>query len=54
MSIPAALSQLRLPIIGSPMFIVSNPELVKAQCKAGIVGSFPRSMREAKVRWMRG
>ena len=41
MSIPAALSQLRLPIIGSPMFIVSNPELVKAQCKAGIVGSFP-------------
>lgn len=41
MSIPAVLSQLRLPIIGSPMFIVSNPELVKAQCKAGIVGSFP-------------
>ena len=41
MSIPAALSQLRLPIIGSPMFIVSNPELVKAQCKAGVVGSFP-------------
>lgn len=41
MSIPTALSQLRLPIIASPMFIVSNPELVKAQCKAGIVGSFP-------------
>ena len=41
MSIPTVLSQLRLPIIGSPMFIVSNPELVKAQCKAGIVGSFP-------------
>lgn len=32
---------LRLPIIGSPMFIVSGPELVLAQCKAGIVGSFP-------------
>ena len=32
---------LRLPIIGSPMFIVSNPTLVSAQCKAGIVGSFP-------------
>ena len=41
MSIPHVLSNLRLPIIGSPMFIVSNPELVKAQCKAGIVGSFP-------------
>jgi len=32
---------MRLPIIGSPMFIVSGPELVIAQCKAGIVGSFP-------------
>jgi len=33
--------QLRLPLIGSPMFIISGPELVIAQCKAGIVGSFP-------------
>lgn len=41
MSIPTVLSQLRLPIIASPMFIVSTPALVKAQCKAGIVGSFP-------------
>ena len=41
MSLPHALSNLRLPIIASPMFIVSTPELVKAQCKAGIVGSFP-------------
>ncbi len=42
MSLPALLQdQLRLPVIGSPMFIVSNPELVIAQCKAGIVGSFP-------------
>ena len=32
---------LTLPVIGSPMFIVSGPELVIAQCKAGIVGSFP-------------
>ncbi|MEM8739886.1 MAG: nitronate monooxygenase family protein [Pseudomonadota bacterium] len=32
---------LRLPIVASPMFIISNPELVIAQCKAGIVGSFP-------------
>lgn len=41
MSLPPVLSQLRMPIIGSPMFIVSTPELVKAQCAAGIVGSFP-------------
>ncbi len=32
---------LRLPVIGSPLFIISGPELVIAQCKAGIVGSFP-------------
>lgn len=32
---------LRLPVIGSPLFIISNPDLVIAQCKAGIVGSFP-------------
>ncbi|MGK2286028.1 NAD(P)H-dependent flavin oxidoreductase [Pedomonas sp. V897] len=34
-------AKLRLPIIGSPMFIISNPKLVIAQCKAGIIGSFP-------------
>ncbi len=39
--IPAALQHLALPVIASPMFIVSYPELVLAQCKAGIVGSFP-------------
>ncbi|WP_136419663.1 MULTISPECIES: nitronate monooxygenase family protein [Oxalobacteraceae] len=39
--IPAALQNLSLPVIASPMFIASGPELVKAQCKAGIVGSFP-------------
>lgn len=33
--------RLRLPVIGAPMFIVSGPDLVIAQCKAGIVGSFP-------------
>jgi nitronate monooxygenase len=38
---PAASGTLRLPVIASPMFIVSGPELVIAQCKAGIVGSFP-------------
>lgn len=41
MSIPATLSRLRLPVIGSPLFIISGPELVIAQCKAGVVGSFP-------------
>jgi nitronate monooxygenase len=42
MSIPTLLrDRLSLPIIGAPMFIVSTPALVIAQCKAGIVGSFP-------------
>lgn len=41
MSLPPIFDRLRLPIVGSPMFIVSGPELVIAQCKAGIVGSFP-------------
>ena len=41
MSLPPILADLRLPVIASPMFIVSGPELVIAQCKAGIVGSFP-------------
>jgi nitronate monooxygenase len=35
------LERLRIPVIGAPMFIVSTPALVMAQCKAGIVGSFP-------------
>ena len=38
---PAALSRLSLPVIGSPLFIISNPKLVIAQCTAGIVGSMP-------------
>lgn len=41
MALPPVLQNLRIPLIGSPMFIVSNPDLVIAQCKAGIVGSFP-------------
>ena len=42
MPIPTILQgKLRLPVIGAPMFIVSTPKLVIAQCKAGIVGSFP-------------
>jgi len=41
MPVPAIFDRLRLPVIGAPLFIVSNPDLVIAQCKAGIVGSFP-------------
>jgi nitronate monooxygenase len=42
MSIPAVMHErLRLPVIGAPMFIVSVPALVIAQCQAGIVGAFP-------------
>jgi nitronate monooxygenase len=41
MSLPSLFDRLRLPVIGAPLFIVSNPDLVIAQCKAGIVGSFP-------------
>ena len=42
MTLPASLhGKLDLPVVGSPLFIVSGPELVIAQCKAGIVGSFP-------------
>jgi nitronate monooxygenase len=42
MAIPSILTKnLRLPVIGSPLFIISNPKLVIAQCKAGIIGSFP-------------
>jgi nitronate monooxygenase len=42
MTLPSPLfDRLRLPLIGSPLFIVSGPDLVIAQCKAGIVGSFP-------------
>ena len=39
--LPAALQNLSLPVIGSPLFIISNPKLVIEQCKAGVVGSMP-------------
>ncbi|MFA7505245.1 MAG: nitronate monooxygenase family protein [Burkholderiaceae bacterium] len=48
-------SRLRIPVIGSPLFIVSNPDLTIAQCKAGIVGSFPAlNARPAELleRWL--
>lgn len=42
MALPAVLSEnLRLPVIASPLFIISHPELTLAQCKAGLVGAFP-------------
>src|SRR5512146_1298282 len=42
MALPALLrEQLAIPVVGAPLFIVSNPDLVIEQCKAGIVGSFP-------------
>ena len=42
MAIPAFLAnQLSIPVIGSPLFIISTPDLVLAQCKAGVIGSFP-------------
>jgi len=40
-SVPGFLSRLRIPVIGSPLFIISNPKLVIAQCTAGVVGSMP-------------
>ena len=57
MALPSSLAgKLRIPLIGAPMFIVSGPELVAAQCKAGIVGSFPAlnaRPQEALVDWIR-
>lgn len=41
MALPQVLQNLSLPIIGSPLFIISNPKLVIEQCKAGVVGSMP-------------
>ena len=47
--LPQALRGLRIPLVGAPLFIISVPELVIAQCKAGIVGSFPAlNAREAE------
>src|SRR5271156_2710856 len=42
MSLPKSLrGKLRLPAVGAPLFIISHPALVIAQCKAGIIGGFP-------------
>ena len=57
MALPDFLAQkLRIPLIGAPMFIVSVPDLVVAQCTAGIVGSFPAlnaRPQESLVDWIR-
>ncbi|MEE4660135.1 MAG: nitronate monooxygenase family protein [Halieaceae bacterium] len=50
MALPPVFDTLRLPVVGAPLFIISNPDLVIAQCKAGIVGSFPSlNARPAEV-----
>jgi nitronate monooxygenase len=41
LALPDILKNLSVPVVGSPLFIISNPKLVIAQCTAGIVGSFP-------------
>ena len=47
--LPVALRGLRLPAVAAPLFIISVPDLVIAQCKAGIIGSFPAlNAREAE------
>ncbi len=38
---PILINSLKLPVVGAPLFIISNPDLVVAQCKTGVVGSFP-------------
>jgi nitronate monooxygenase len=57
MALPAILKdRLSIPVVASPMFIVSNPDLVIAQCKAGVVGSFPAlnaRPQEALDEWLR-
>ncbi len=55
MALPPPLDRLALPVIGAPLFIVSNPALVIAQCRAGIVGSFPAlnaRPKEALDEWL--
>lgn len=57
MSLPGPLQNLTLPVIAAPLFIVSGPELVIAECKAGVVGTFPslnaRSPDELRARLVR-
>ena len=41
MALPPLLANLTLPVVGAPLFIISNPQLVIEQCQAGVVGSMP-------------
>jgi nitronate monooxygenase len=50
MSLPDVLKGLTVPVIASPLFIISNPDLVIAQCTAGVVGSFPALNARPKER----
>lgn len=55
MPLPRQFSRLRLPVIGSPMFIVSSLDLVEAQCRAGVLGTFPAlnaRPQEELPRWL--
>jgi nitronate monooxygenase len=49
MALPPLFDKLRLPMVGAPLFIISNPDLVVAQCSAGIVGGFPALNAEARL-----
>ena len=56
MALPPLLKNLKLPVVAAPLFIISNPDLVIAQCKAGVIGSFPAlNARPAEEldRWLR-
>jgi nitronate monooxygenase len=55
MALPPILTQnLRLPVVASPLFIISHPALTLAQCKAGIVGAFPALNARPEASWMNG
>jgi NAD(P)H-dependent flavin oxidoreductase YrpB (nitropropane dioxygenase family) len=56
MSLPALLEQcLRLPVVVAPMFLISNPQLVLACCRNGLVGSFPAlNQREQRLQELAG
>ena len=46
MALPPILRSLRIPVVGAPLFIISNPELVIAQCISGVVGSLCDRLRQ--------
>ena len=46
MTVSELFKDTRLPVLAAPLFIISYPELVIAQCKAGVIGSFPALMQD--------